>query len=73
MHGQEFQADFLVLPLEGCQMVMGIQWLILLGPILWDFKQLRMEFAMDGKRIILQRSSTHRLQLMQVKSLAKAL
>lgn len=49
MQGQQFQADLLVLPLEGCQMVLGIQWLIQLGPILWDFQQLRMDFIINKK------------------------
>lgn len=44
MHGVNFEADFLVLPLEGCQIILGIQWLILLGPILWNFNELKMEF-----------------------------
>ena len=30
-------SDFFVLSLRGCDMVLGVQWLITVGPILWDF------------------------------------
>lgn len=73
MQGVEFEAGLLVLPLEGCQMVLGIQWLILLGSILWNFKELRMEFMVGKKKVVLRGSPQPRLQLMQCKSLAKAL
>jgi hypothetical protein len=32
-------------------MVLGIQWLKSLGPILWDFSALKMEFQKEGKRV----------------------
>lgn len=54
MQGQEFQDDVLVMPLNGCQMVLGIQWLILLGPIIWNFKQLSMEFTVGNKKVVLR-------------------
>ena len=34
--------DFLVLPLQGCDLVLGVQWLKSLGPIVWDFGSLNM-------------------------------
>lgn len=42
MQGREFQANIRLLPLGGCDMVLGILWLAKLGPILRDFKNLRM-------------------------------
>lgn len=44
-----FQADFMIIPLGGCDMVLGIQWLGTLGPITWDFKKLEIKIMM-GKR-----------------------
>ena len=35
-------------------MVLGVQWLETLGEIKWDFKQLRMEFMVQGKRHVLR-------------------
>jgi hypothetical protein len=40
-----FSAEFFVLPLAGCQVVLGVQWLRTLGPILWDFGKLTMQFS----------------------------
>lgn len=38
--------DFFLLPLEGCDGVLGTaQWLQLLGPIWWDFSKLLMCFT----------------------------
>ncbi|XP_021768532.1 uncharacterized protein LOC110732838 [Chenopodium quinoa] len=54
MHGHSFEADVLVIPLGSCDMVLGIQWLRLLGSIHWDFQKLRMEFTFQGKQIVLK-------------------
>jgi len=32
-------------------MVLGIHWLKSLGPILWDFSVLKMEFQKEGKKV----------------------
>jgi hypothetical protein len=35
-------------------MVLGIQWLQTLGPILWDFAALKMQFSFQGQQYVLQ-------------------
>ena len=35
-------------------MVLGIQWLKSLGPILWDFSALQIEFQKEGRRVLVQ-------------------
>ena len=35
-------------------MVLGIQWLVELGPIVWDFKNLIMKFIVDGRKFMLR-------------------
>ncbi|GJU23444.1 putative alpha/beta hydrolase fold protein [Tanacetum coccineum] len=37
---QQFIADVMVLPLGGCELVLGIQWLSTLGTIKWNFQDL---------------------------------
>lgn len=34
-------------------MVLGVQWLSTLGPVLWDFKNLQMQFSVFGKKLTL--------------------
>ena len=44
-----FTADMLLLPLGYCDLVLGIEWLITLGDILWNFDKLTMEFNVQGR------------------------
>jgi hypothetical protein len=37
IQGFSFRTDFFILPLAGCDAVLGVQWLHTLGPIIWDF------------------------------------
>ena len=58
LQGSKFTTDVLILPLGSCDMVLGIQWLETLGEIKWDFKQLRMEFEIEGKKHVLRGGSS---------------
>ncbi|GJY05474.1 retrovirus-related pol polyprotein from transposon TNT 1-94 [Tanacetum coccineum] len=49
-----FTTDIMLLPLGGCDMVLGIQWLATLGDIKCNFKELRMEFKYNGKGVALR-------------------
>lgn len=56
-------------------MVLGVQWLTTLGPVFWDFKDLRMEFQVQGKKHVLrggQFVDTKRISATQTQSLLKA-
>jgi hypothetical protein len=48
-----FAVDFYILPLEDYEVVLGTQWLRILGPIRWDFETLEMQFVWDREPIIL--------------------
>lgn len=42
IHDFHFIKDLHPIPLGGCDIVLGIQWMRTLGPILWDFDKLYM-------------------------------
>lgn len=46
MQGHVFITDSYVLILAGCDMVLEVQWLRELGPILWNSKELTMQFQL---------------------------
>jgi hypothetical protein len=52
VQGVILTTEFYILTLGGCDMVLGVQWLRTLGPIIWDFLQLTMQFSFLGKTII---------------------
>jgi hypothetical protein len=54
LQGVVFRTDLFILPLAGCDAVLGIQWLRTLGPILWDFSALTMQFSLGGTPCTLQ-------------------
>ncbi|XP_060170844.1 uncharacterized protein LOC132601798 [Lycium barbarum] len=56
MQGVDFMADMLVIPLGGADVVLGIQWLITLGDIKWNFRDLKMEFMIHGRKVSLRGS-----------------
>ena len=46
--------DFLELPLMGCDLILGVQWLSTLGLITWDFKTLKMQFKYGNATVSLR-------------------
>ncbi|XP_068649037.1 uncharacterized protein [Aristolochia californica] len=54
IEGHSFQADLLVIPLAGFDLVLGVKWLQLLGPILWEFQARTMTFTAQQGHITLQ-------------------
>jgi hypothetical protein len=51
IHNTTFSTDLIVLHLAGFDMVLGTQWLTMLGPILWDFAKLSMAFWREGRHM----------------------
>ncbi|XP_041009343.1 uncharacterized protein LOC121253391 [Juglans microcarpa x Juglans regia] len=49
-----FVLDMYVLVLVGCDMVLGVHWLQGLGPILWNFKELTMQFNYHQSAVLLK-------------------
>lgn len=48
IQGYSVTADYYILPVAACQLVLGVQWLETLGPIKMDYKQLTMNFKVEG-------------------------
>ncbi|GJR65654.1 retrotransposable element Tf2 [Tanacetum coccineum] len=51
---ETFQADMMLIPLGGHEMVLGVQWLETLGDIVCNFLKLRMEFIYQGKKVAIK-------------------
>lgn len=48
--GTHFQSSFHLLKLGGCDMVLGIKWLEILGLIMWDFANSYIQFTLNGSK-----------------------
>ncbi|GJV55960.1 retrotransposon-related protein [Tanacetum coccineum] len=64
LQGVDFCSDVMLLPLSGCEMVLGIQWLATLGDIKCNFKELRMEFMYQSKKMVLRGTPKSNLEWM---------
>ncbi|KAF7153404.1 hypothetical protein RHSIM_Rhsim01G0083200 [Rhododendron simsii] len=67
LQGMNFSFEVRLLPLGGCDMVLGVQWLSTLGPVLWDIKNLQMQLA--GKELILTGNTTTDFQIVDAKKM----
>jgi len=46
--------DLMLLPLEGCQVVLGAQWLSSSDDMIFNFKKLQLQFQYQGSSILWQ-------------------
>ena len=53
IQGFSFTTSFYVLPIQGAELVLGVQWLQELGPITIDYSELTMKFSHKGNDIYL--------------------
>ena len=58
LKGHVFLVQLHLLPLGGCDLVFGTQWLSTLGVINWDFKNLSMGFNYGGQQVLLHGLNT---------------
>lgn len=50
-------------------MVLGIQWLSTLGPVLWDFQHLQMQFSVSGRKLILNGETATDVRIVDAKKM----
>jgi len=71
MQGYSFNPKLYLLTLGGCDLVLGVDWLRLLGPILWDFVELTMKFQQGEKELQLQGMRPTESTIEEAKSICK--
>jgi hypothetical protein len=54
IQGQIVTADYFILLVAACLVVLGVQWLATLGPVETDYKRLTMSFKKDGNLCVFQ-------------------
>ncbi|XP_057497404.1 uncharacterized protein LOC130782134 [Actinidia eriantha] len=69
MQGTVFTTNMRLLPLGGCDMVLGVQWLSTLGHVLWNFQNLQMDFTAFGRRHVLKGGNTTDVQLVDARQM----
>nr|GEV06803.1 hypothetical protein [Tanacetum cinerariifolium] len=65
LQNKVFTSDVMLLPLGGCEMVLGIQWLATLGDMQCNFKKLIMNFNHKGRQLVLRGMNNTHVHLMQ--------
>ena len=70
MQGISFQIDVYIIDLNNCEMVLGIQWLSMLGDILCNYKHLWMSFDWQGERVLLKGENSPKFQTIELKQLS---
>ena len=73
IHGVKFTTDVMLLPLGGCELVLGVQWLSTLETIQWNFKKLHMQFVYEGRKVVLRGTNQSELAWLEGKRLPKLL
>ncbi|KAK5845489.1 hypothetical protein PVK06_001679 [Gossypium arboreum] len=62
--GNQFAIDFMVLPIKGFYLVLGIRWLLSLASIAWNFAYLTIKFSYQGQSCTLQGIIPGAIQIM---------
>nr|GEU89675.1 gypsy/Ty3 retroelement polyprotein [Tanacetum cinerariifolium] len=65
LQNEVFTSDVMLLPLGGCEMVLGIQWLATLGDMQCNFKKLIMKFNHKGRQLVLRGMNNTHVHWMQ--------
>lgn len=73
IQGHVFMTDLFVLEIKGADVVLGVQWLIELGIVMTNYKDLTMQFQYSGKEVKLQGENILATTPLKNKSLTKML
>ncbi|MFS7916261.1 putative aspartic peptidase domain superfamily, DNA/RNA polymerase superfamily [Helianthus anomalus] len=64
-----FTTDVLVIPLDNYDMVLGVQWLLTLGSIIWNFVDMTMQFSIGNTQCKLKGVDNNEMTLCSVSSM----
>lgn len=70
--GHQFSTDFMVILLGRHDVVLGVRWLAMLGPITWDFQKLVMQFKWGKKTIVLNGITAGSVREIKAKKMEKS-
>lgn len=71
--GTKIVVDFLLLPMGGCQVVLGVQWLRELDDIIFNFKKLQIKFTLHNKVVLWQGIQVKEPQFVSAHAISKDL
>lgn len=54
MQGRGYEANVLLMPLRGCELILGIERLNIMRVIKWDFPNRTVEFVRKGETVLLR-------------------
>jgi hypothetical protein len=66
---KNFEANVSIVDLNNCDMMLGIQWLVMLGDIVSNYKELWMSFNWQGKKMLLKGNDLAHLQSIRFEQL----
>lgn len=70
MQDLTYQHEVWLLPLGGCDMVLGVDWMRKHNPILFDFDKMQLTFKKNGKKVVVQGGEPKAASLKQMTSQA---
>lgn len=73
LQGVPFFLTLYALPIAGLDLVLGVQWLEMLGSVNCNWKQLTVEFQWENTPRKLQRSDHQPMQIASLKEMSKEL
>lgn len=73
LQGYSFTSEFYVLPISGCEVILGAPWLRSLGDILWNFDALTMKFHKNGVSHVLQGLQAEESLMVSCRQMVKTL
>lgn len=73
LQGYNCANDYYILPVTGCEIVLGASWLKSLGDILWNFETMKMKFTVSQQEYCLQGELSSESKVIGCKAMTRLL